>query len=110
LNWAISGYQSLQEMGRFIEPKTSTEAHSEYRRQLDPTIDFTSERLRTLPPEHNGTALQDIYEAYRPWMKSNGYDPLGRNNSYKALSRITKRKIVKNDDTGARHLQGIFLL
>jgi putative DNA primase/helicase len=109
LNWAIGGYKSLKDMGTFIEPKASTEAHEKYRRQIDPSIEFVDEQLRILDGS-TGSPMKEILKKYQAWTQDNGIQALGRNNFYKALERATKRKITKNDDTGARYLPGVFLL
>jgi DNA primase catalytic core len=109
LNWAIGGYKSLIDNGSFVEPTMSTEALQEYRRQTDPTIDFVDERLRVMDGG-TGSPLKDILKSYQDWAKENGNLPLGRNNFYKAIERTTNREIVKDNDTGARYLEGVFLL
>ncbi len=110
LNCAIGGYKSLKDMGSFIEPKASTEAQEEYRRQSDPTIDFVDENIRILSSESNGAGLQEIYEAYKKWTTQNGNKPLGRNKFYEALERTTKRKASEpSDKAGGKFIPGVFL-
>jgi len=108
LNWAIGGYKSLKDLGSFIEPKASADAQEEYRRQSDPTIDFVSENVRILSSESNGTALQEIYDAYKKWTTQNGNKPLGRNKFYEGLERTTKRKAL-DSKTGGKFIAGVFL-
>jgi putative DNA primase/helicase len=107
LNWAIGGYKSLLDAGSFLEPAVSKAALSEYRRQTDHTIDFAEECLSVLRDE-GGTPLQEIYECYRRWAPSNGYEALGRYNLNKALSRTLGVELLKVRDKG-RFLKGVYL-
>jgi len=108
LNWAIGGYKNLQDMGSFIEPRASVEAHDEHHRQVDPTIDFVDEKIRVLN-DNSGSPLQEIYQAYRKWMDDNGNQPLGLINFNRTLARSTQRPIIKKKGAG-RFLQGVHLL
>ncbi len=106
LNWAIGGYKSLRDAGTFLVPSASGDALQEYRRQVDPTIDFTEDRLRIIPKDPDGTLLPEIYKSYRNWAGDNGHEILGRTNFRKAIERITG--IKQERKPGGRFFPGIF--
>jgi len=108
LNWAIGGYKALRESRQFIDSKATAEALHEYKRQTDPVIDFTEERIRVSGGD-SGTPLTEVYKAYNKWSLEFGYQPLGRNNFYRAIQRAVDR-VPKRDRENGAVIPGVFLL
>jgi len=109
LNWAIAGLARLKADGCFIEPEQCTEALNEYRKQTDHTLEFVEDALRILPSDNGGSSLLQIFQAYDSWIRSNNYQPLGRNNFYRDLERATGREKKKDKDSGATFIPGVYL-
>ena len=83
LNWAIEGYQKLQETG-FDVPTSVQDATLAYHRENDKIGLFIEEQLTEDINGEERTAA--LYEAYRTWCYANGYYVENARNFNSALS------------------------
>ena len=72
LAWAVEGLQRLLKRGKFVPPPSSEETLITYRTESDSVAMFNHECL--LPCE-TGTAVGTLYEAYRAFCQTNGFQP-----------------------------------
>ncbi len=107
LNWALLGYQRLQEQGQFTEPESSIEAKRAYEQRIKPEMGFFAEYLRKGTPT-DSVLLKDVYSAYTDWAKDSGHKPMSRTKLRESIE--THFKVEKlRDETGIR-LPGLLLL
>jgi len=75
LLWAIEGYRRLRERGYFLEPESSRELSEELQRVASPVIEFIESRCVIDPMEL--IPVDDLYDEWRDWCKSEGIDHPG---------------------------------
>jgi len=108
LNWALLGYRRLVEQGYFTLPESSKAALDDYRRDIDPTLDFIDECLTRLPMGINGGVyLKDIYKLYAPWITDRGREKPSDRTLKKAIERNMEIKAVRRD--GKTYFAGLDL-
>ena len=72
LVWALDGLARLLERGHFVPPPSSDATVQAYRIEADSVAMFNHERLE---PSSNGTPVGTLYEAYREFCTTNGFQP-----------------------------------
>jgi putative DNA primase/helicase len=78
LNWAMNGVKLLEDNKGFITPAASVEAMKSYRSTADPARMFLEENF--ISSENcAGEPVQKVYNAYRKWCETSGYNALNIN-------------------------------
>lgn len=108
LNWALAGLRRLHEDGVFAEPESSSAALEEYRRQIDPTIEFLEEETALHDPSIPGTPLEVVFDKYQQWARDARVKALGRNGFYRQCEQHTNRSTYKPRAAG-RQIPGLVL-
>lgn len=86
LNWAVGGYASLRQRGRFIEPLPVLEANQAYRRDCNPVALFLDEV--TNQRVGGQVASRDLYGRYVAWCEQNGYRRMAANRFGQAVRSV----------------------
>ncbi|MEQ1843997.1 MAG: phage/plasmid primase, P4 family [Nitrospira sp.] len=84
-NWAVRGYQSLQQRGYFLEPLLSLEAKREFRLESNPALAYLQEHCIADPNAKVVTTV--LYCAYESFCKDHGCKPLNDANFGKEVRR-----------------------
>lgn len=84
-NWAVSGFQSLQQRGYFIEPPVSIEAKREFRLESNPAQAFLQDHYIADPKASILTT--HVYTAYEFVCKERGNKPLSDANFGKEVRK-----------------------
>jgi putative DNA primase/helicase len=72
LLWAIGGWASLRQAGRFIEPQSSSDLVDQMADIASPITAFVGDRCDLSP--NSETPLPTLYASFRSWSESNGID------------------------------------
>lgn len=109
LNWSIDGYKSLMTADQFIVPAASTQALNEYRKKIDPTLEFIEEHLTVDSFGSTEIPLKTLYlQFYKPWCEDTGRRPVSNKT---LLNTITKELGIETGRTVAgRTLYGVSLV
>jgi putative DNA primase/helicase len=75
LLWAIGGWHSLQQMGRFVEPASAASDVDEMEALSNPVGAFLAECC-DISPRYE-TRIKDLYDRWVTWCKDNGKDHTG---------------------------------
>lgn len=73
LMWALAGWKSLRDRGRFHQPASGAELLEEFEQLSNPVGAFLSERV-DVGPEHRAP-VGDVFEAWRSWCEGAGRHP-----------------------------------
>lgn len=77
LLWAIGGWKSLRERGRFVEPDSSLDLVEQMADIASPITAFVGDRCEITPLAE--ARLSELYAAFREWSEANGVDkPMSR--------------------------------
>ncbi|MEW6347684.1 MAG: phage/plasmid primase, P4 family [Thermodesulfobacteriota bacterium] len=98
LNWALLGYQDLMKEGRFSTPNTSKEALDEYRRDVNPVLDFVDTCLN-LETHQDGSSLAEIHSTYTEWAKKTGRHSMSDRSLNKLLKAALNGRHCMNHNT-----------
>ena len=104
-NWALAGLVRLEENNwKMTESLAMKQAHEDFKRQVNPLINFLEERC-TLDPQGKTSASLLRYE-YVEWCKQNGYHPLSDVAFGKELKRLHKEVVRQRESVnGVRSYQ-----
>jgi putative DNA primase/helicase len=94
LNWQVWGYRLILEVG-FEPPQRVVEAIAAYRQEADVIGQFLADC--TSAQEGNRVTASDLYAAYTPWAKDNGYKALNHKNF---VSELRRRLDVRRGGAG----------
>lgn len=95
-NWALKGWESLKEEGRFERAKASATALKEWRQENDTEAAFVEDMCYLNSQQ---TPARSLYSAYKAWCKENGY--------YAKSERTVARDWVRLGATKKRLSSGI---
>ena len=82
VSWALEGARRLIERGKFLEPKSSTQALESWRKQADQGRAFVEDQLERLlldASTHEFIRAQQLYQRDRARALDNGHRPLASN-------------------------------
>lgn len=112
LNWALEGLKRLRhnEM-EFTESEAVTNAHREYREEIDPTLRFVREHIVQGTMDDRITN-NDLRETFNTWAGTEGHTGLAKKTSTKIMADLKRAlsdnglrfKIGKSED---RYISGI---
>lgn len=101
LNWAIRGLQSLNKMGRFMEPSDYASLIEDYKRDCDPARAFLLENYAWSPNAH-GIASLELYSEYKGYCERNGYRHINEKSFGKEVAKLfpdmVRRKLGGRDN------------
>ncbi|MBY0588748.1 DUF3854 domain-containing protein [bacterium] len=111
LNWAIKGWQYLQQLGHFIQPESGKEAVRELEDLGSPISAFVRECCEVRPGVT--VSVNVLFEAWREWCKENGRDHAGTQQNFgkdlrAAVGGLTTKRL-RDDDDRYRAYEGIKL-
>lgn len=104
--WMLRCAANLMERGHYDEPQMSKDAVAEWRKGLDPVIQFVEDALE---PDEGGTDCKTLYQAYRTWCERNGHVALdnatfNRRFAPRAQSRFGAKMFGAPDSRQKRYL------
>lgn len=89
LNWVFQALPGLMKRGEFTDSKICKEAFNNYLMQSDNVRLFFSEMCE---PSEYTTSGDSLFKAYKIYCNDSLLHPLGRNNFYKRLEDLTRRR------------------
>jgi len=76
--WAVTGWENLQERGRFMQPTASREVIDEMKAMGAPVGSFVDEVCALGPADEDCCVLVDhLYDRWKEWCKATGRDHPG---------------------------------
>ena len=108
LNWAVEGWHSLRQAGRFTSPQTCEESINDLEDMLSPVGCFVRDRCTVGPDKR--VWVDDIFKAWRTWCEEEGRDRVGTKNGFgrDLMAAVPSVAIRRNRSTG-RFYDGIDL-
>jgi P4 family phage/plasmid primase-like protien len=92
-NWAVWGAWSLHDRGRFIEPRSSREAHETFRREANPARLFLEENWEAQPDGE--VSKQGLYTMYRRYCDDRGQKALNATNFHNEVPKVFPTTVIK---------------
>lgn len=100
LNWAIAGWQRLQNRGRFKQPASGQELIDEFRRQSSPVGEFVEDCCEV--GKGKSVPVAELYSAYCEWCEQHGRDHPGTEATFgKSLRSVVHSLSTKRPGSGA---------
>ncbi len=102
LNWAIEGKNMLVRSSKFSQPQRCVDALTQYRRDVSSARSFLEENY-DYDSTLSGVPCAELYETYRKWCRTNGYQNVNAANFGKELKRVFPSvKKARPDISGRR--------
>ncbi len=73
LKWALEGIRSLEQMTRFIEPKSSIQALKQYKRDVNPLVIFLEDNFEQSNCDLDKIQTRQLRSWYEQWCNDHGY-------------------------------------
>lgn len=110
--WAVDGYESLQEAGRFITPAASEESQESMLALSSPMTVFLEDCCETDPMRES--EIDVVFLRYQEWCKQNGTDRPGSKqwfgrNLNTILPGLKQKRITRPDGRRIRYYVGLGL-
>ena len=102
LNWAIVGWQRLQERGHFVQPQSSADALRELEDLSSPIRAFVRERCDVGPGQR--IEVSALYERWREWCTSTGRSHPGNIQAFgrDVRSAFPDLRVIRSRDDDGR--------
>ncbi len=80
LNWAIAGWQRLQNHGQFTQPESGLELLADLKRQASPISEFLEDYCE-IGPEFS-VSIPDLFNGWKRWCYAHGRDQTGTETTF----------------------------
>ena len=98
LNWALAGLAQLERRGRFVQPKSSTEAIATMAEMASPIRTFIRDRCEQNPDYW--VLIDDLYAAYGKWAELNGHPRIAKSTFGRNLRAVMPKLRVGQPGKG----------
>lgn len=107
VEWALAGYEDLEEAGRFVETEVGTQMQQDFIKDSAPIRYFVEEMCEVR--EGVRVTNDDLYVAYRLWCERGGLFPLNRVHFMREILTAYEGQVTNHKSNGLMVKHGITL-